>query len=116
MKRFTRYFSVGAVAFTLVVVLTALIAAVVQTQTLADLKAAAQAEGLVVFRTGATETQQYRQVNDKLEQMLGIKIQLLAGSSTTLAAKEVASRRAGKPIADLWIGGPCRRLRILKYG
>ena len=106
MKRFTRYFSVGAVAFTLIVVLTALIAAVVQAQTLADLKAAAQAEGLVVFRTGATETQQYRQVNDKLEQMLGIKIQLLAGSSTTLAAKEVASRRAGKPIADLWIGGP----------
>ena len=53
MKRFTRYFSVGAVAFTLVVVLTALIAAVVQAQTLADLKTGAQAEGLVVFRTGA---------------------------------------------------------------
>ena len=38
-------------------------------------EAAAQTEGLVVFRTGATETQQYRQVNDKLEQTLGIKIQ-----------------------------------------
>src|SRR4029077_6068758 len=106
MKHFKRCFSVSAFAVALVVLLTARIPIDAQAQTLKELKAAAQADGLVVFRTGATETQQYRQVNDKLEKMIGISIQLLSGSSTTLAAKEVASRRAGKPIADLWIGGP----------
>ena len=106
MKRFKRCFSVSAFAVVLGVVLTAPIPTVTQAETLKELKAAAQADGLVVFRTGASETQQYRQANDKLEKMIGIKIQLLSGSSTTLAAKEVASRRAGKPIADLWIGGP----------
>ena len=106
MKYVERYFSLCAVIFTLALALTTPNFTVAQAQTLAELKAAAQAEGLVVFRTGATETQQYRQVNDKLEQMLGIKVQLLSGPSTTLASKEVASRRAGKPIADLWLGGP----------
>jgi iron(III) transport system substrate-binding protein len=106
MKHFKRCFSVSAFAVALVVLLTARIPIDAQAQTLKELKAAAQADGLVVFRTGATETQQYRQINDKLEKMIGISIQLLSGSSTTLAAKEVASRRAGKPIADLWIGGP----------
>jgi iron(III) transport system substrate-binding protein len=106
MKRFKKCFSVSAFAVVLVVVLTAPIPTVAQAETLQELKAAAQADGLVVFRTGATETQQYRQVNDKLEKMLGIKVQLLSGSSSTLAAKEIAARRAGKPTADIWLGGP----------
>jgi hypothetical protein len=90
MKRFKRWVSVSVFAVALGVVLTAPIPTVAQAETLKELKAVAQADGLVVFRTGASETQQYRQANDKLEK-IGIKIQLLSGSSTTLAAKEVAS-------------------------
>ena len=108
MKRFKGCFSVSAFAVALVVALTAPLPTVAQAQTLKELKAAAQAEGLVVFRTGATETQQYRQANDKLEQLIGIKIQLLSGASSTLAAKEIASRRAGKPIADIVAPAPER--------
>jgi len=106
MKRFKKYFSVSVFAVALVALLAAALPTVARAETLKELKAAAQAEGLVVFRTGATETQQYRQVNDKLESILGIKVQLLSGASSTLAAKEIASRRSGKPVADIWLGGP----------
>jgi iron(III) transport system substrate-binding protein len=75
-------------------------------KTWAELKAAAHKEGIVVFRTGSSETKIYRQKQPEMEKILGIKIQLLSGSSNQLAAKEVASRRAGRPIADIWIGGP----------
>jgi ABC-type Fe3+ transport system substrate-binding protein len=71
-----------------------------------EVKAAGQAEGMVVFRTGSSETPQYRQWLPELEKKVGLKIQLLTGSSSSLAAKIVASGRVGKPIADLWIGGP----------
>jgi iron(III) transport system substrate-binding protein len=72
----------------------------------AEMKAAARKEGLVVFRTGSSETRAYRQVLPEMEKKVGLRIQLLSGSSNQLAAKEIASRRAGKPIADFWIGGP----------
>lgn len=75
-------------------------------KTWAEIKAAGQAEGEIVFRTGSSETKQYRQWLPELEKTVGLKIQLLSGSSSSLAAKIVASRRAGKPIADVWIGGP----------
>src|SRR5689334_6685926 len=75
-------------------------------KTWAEIKAAGQAEGEIVFRTGSSETKQYRQWLPELEKKVGLKIQLLSGSSSSLAAKIVASRRAGKPIADVWIGGP----------
>lgn len=75
-------------------------------KTWAEIKAAGLAEGEVVFRTGSSETKQYRQWLPLLEKEVGLKIQLLSGSSSSLAAKIVASRRAGKPIADFWIGGP----------
>jgi iron(III) transport system substrate-binding protein len=75
-------------------------------KTWAEIKAAGQAEGEIVFRTGSSETKQYRQWLPELEKKVGLKIQLLSGSSSSLATKIVASRRAGKPIADVWIGGP----------
>ena len=71
-----------------------------------EIKAAGKAEGQLVFRTGSSETKQYRQWLPELEKVTGLKIQLLSGSSSSLAAKVVASRRVGKSTADLWIGGP----------
>ena len=71
-----------------------------------EMKAAAQAEGSVVFRVGATETKQYRQRIAELEKAVGLKIELISGSPTELAAKLVQEQRAGKPTADLWISGP----------
>ena len=74
--------------------------------TWAEIKAAGQAEGEVVFRTGASETKRYRQWQPALEKALGLRIHLMSGSPTELAAKLVAEQRAGKPTADLWISGP----------
>jgi iron(III) transport system substrate-binding protein len=77
-----------------------------------EMKAAGQAEGTVIFRTGATETQQYRQKLAELEKAVGLRIQLLSGSPTELASKLVADQRAGKPTADLWISGPSSIVNI----
>jgi hypothetical protein len=114
MKRFKRWVSVSVFAVALGVVLTAPIPTVAQAETLKELKAVAQADGLVVFRTGASETQQYRQANDKLEK-IGIKIQLLSGSSTTLAAKEVASNAPVRHVSSLYVFSAHLRLRCVSW-
>lgn len=75
-------------------------------KTWAEMRAAAQKEGQVVFAVNASGTQAFRQVLPELEKILGFKVQLLLGSASQLATQEVAARRAGKPIADLWINGP----------
>jgi ABC-type Fe3+ transport system substrate-binding protein len=71
-----------------------------------EIKAAGKAEGEIVFRTGSSETKQYRQWLPELEKTVGLKIKLLAGSSSSMAAKIVAEQRAGTYSVDLWIGGP----------
>jgi len=78
----------------------------------AEMKAAAQKEGKVVFRTGSSETRSYRQILPELEKKLGLKVQLLSGSSRKLAGKIVAARRSGKYIADLWLSGPSTIVNI----
>ncbi len=110
MRGWVRCLSYGAFAAALIVAVTAPIRAAAQVpawdRTWEEIKAAGQAEGVVIFRTGATETQQYRQRLPELEKAVGLKIQLLSGSPTELAAKLVADQRAGKQTADLWISGP----------
>jgi iron(III) transport system substrate-binding protein len=91
----------GALAATLL----AVVSVSVQAQTLEELKVAAQKDGIVVFRTGPTDTRAYRQVQAELEKMLGIKIQLITGSSSQQVPNEIAARQAGKPTADIWLGG-----------
>jgi iron(III) transport system substrate-binding protein len=72
----------------------------------AKIKAAGQKEGMVIFRTGSSETRKYRQILPTLEKRLGLKIRLLTGSSRRLSVKIVAAKRAGKKPADLWLSGP----------
>jgi ABC-type Fe3+ transport system substrate-binding protein len=81
-------------------------------QTWQEIKAAGQAEGEIIFRTGANETKQYRQWLPELEKTVGLRIQLISGSPTELAAKLVAEQRAGRPMADLWISGPSSIVNI----
>ncbi len=110
MRGFITFLSKSALAAALAAVLAAPVPVAAQSsdweKTWAEIKAAGQKEGEIVFRTGSSETKQYRQWLPELEKAVGLKIQLLSGSSSSLAAKIVASRRAGKNIADLWIGGP----------
>jgi len=99
-ETFHRYFSVGAV-HSLWSCTNGLDRRSRPRQTLADLKAAAQAK-VLLSSARARLRRNIPPVNDKLEQMLGIKIPITSRFLNHLAAKEVASRRAGKPIADLW--------------
>lgn len=80
--------------------------------TWADIKAAGQAEGHVVFRTGVEETRVYRQNLPEFEKALGFRITTLAGSPTELAAKVVREQRAGKSSADLWFSGASSILNV----
>ena len=110
MKSFVRCLLCGAFAAALLVVIGAPTEANAQSSNWANkwakIKAAGQAEGMVIFRTGSSETRSYRQILPKLEKRLGLKIRLLSGSSRKLAVKIVAARRAGKKPADVWLSGP----------
>jgi iron(III) transport system substrate-binding protein len=114
MRSFATCLPYGAFAAALLVVIAAPsnfpIQAATQSSTWEEtwtaIKAAGKAEGRVVFRTGSSETQAYRQVLPEFEKAVGLKIQLLSGSPTQLSTKIVAELRAGKPSADLWFSGP----------
>jgi iron(III) transport system substrate-binding protein len=81
-------------------------------ETWATIKAEGKAEGSVAFRTGASETREYRQALPEFEKAVGLKIQLISGSPTDLATKVVAEQRAGKPSADLWFSGASSVLNV----
>ncbi len=72
----------------------------------AALKAAAQKEGRVVFRIGSSEARAFRQHRATFEKILGIKLEIITGSSRRLIPKIVAERGAGRYTTDLWLSGP----------
>ena len=72
----------------------------------AALKAAAQKEGRVVFRIGSSEARAFREHREELQKILGIKLEIITGSSRRLVPKLVAERGAGRYTADLWLSGP----------
>ena len=110
--RFVRCLSCSTFVFTLLGVIAAPNQAAAQSsdwpKTWAKIKAAGQKDGLVIFRTGSSETRKYRQILPTLEKRLGLKIRLISGSSRKLALKIVAAKRAGKKPADVWLSGPSR--------
>jgi iron(III) transport system substrate-binding protein len=116
MRGFIAFLSKGVLAAALAAIITVPSPVAAQPsdwdKSWAEIKAAGQAEGEIAFRTGTSETQQYRQWLPELEKAVGLKIHLLTGSSSSLASQIVASRRAGKNIADIWIGGPSSIVNI----
>ncbi len=72
----------------------------------AALKAAAQKEGRVVFRIGSSEARTFREHRREMEKILGIKLEIVTGSSRKLVPKLIVERRAGRFTTDLWLSGP----------
>jgi iron(III) transport system substrate-binding protein len=88
-------------------VLAILAAAPARSETLKELKAAAQKEGgVVAIHIAHSATPPFRKALPDLEKTVGLKVQLLTGSSSTMATKIVSEQRVGKYTADLWFGGP----------
>lgn len=77
-----------------------------QTQTIEQLKAAAQPEGVVVIHIAHSATPPFRKHLPSLEKALGLKVELIVGASSSTATKIVSEQRVGKYTADLWFGGP----------
>ena len=79
----------------------------------AALKAAAQAEGEVVFRIGSGESASFREHREELQDILGFELNIVTGSSSQLAPKIVAEREAGQYTMDLYYSGPSTISRVL---
>ena len=82
------------------------IATPAQSQTIEELKSAAQTEGVIVIHIAHSATPPFRKHLANLEKALGLKVELLIGASSSTATKIVAEQRVGKFTADLWFGGP----------
>ncbi len=106
MKTMMTRLACGALVPAVLVVITAALTTLARSQTLEEMKAAAQVEGAVVIHIAHSATPPFRKALPEIEKAVGLKVQLLSGSSSTTATKIVSEQRVGKFTADLWLGGP----------